>query len=181
MQHVSNSLPAKSASTQPATQPLQKSLPTSKLATEKEKAALLKDLIKQSFNVFHVFGVQPEAITDKVRAFLAVLDTATSQEISNAFQLWMRERSMMPTPADILALVREEQAYKREMIAARASKPSQEEYRPNGYGRVSWAGKMWGEFTDTDKIGLQNHLEEMEPVKRAEYVKFLKSSAGYPG
>lgn len=180
MQQIADNLPSTSGSKQLATQLSTKSLPTSTAGMAKQKAALLNDLIKQSFEVFHVYGRPPEAIPNMVKAFLMVLDTATIQDVEKSFQTWMRTRSVLPTPADILALVQEEQRHRRELLEARHQQPAKTLYRVNGMERVSWAGKLWGEYTDADRIGLQNHLEEMDPVKRQGYIQYLRASCGYP-
>lgn len=177
MKPLAECLPAKSASTQPGTQPLTKSTATSTRDMAREKAKLLNDLIKQSFNVFNVFGVQPEAITDKVKAFMLVLDTATLTEISNAFEIWMRTRSLMPTPADISELVQEEKAHKRETLAKDSAKPRARTDMPG----MPWQGKEWLELTARDKAELEHHLKNvLEPKQSAEYRKFLKAHCAYP-
>lgn len=110
MEHVSKNLPTTNGSRPQGTQPLSKSTPTSTPNSEREKADLLKALIEQSFDVFHVYSRPPEAIPNMVRAFRLVTDGVTTAEISQAFQRWMRERSILPTPADIRQLIDEARA-----------------------------------------------------------------------
>lgn len=45
---------------------------------------------------------------------------------------------------------------------------------------VPWAYKIWANFTDSDKRGLQEHLARMEADKRETYEKYLHSWCGSP-
>lgn len=107
-----------------------------------------------------------------------VLEDCDIQEINKAFKFWMRENSAMPTPAEILSVIKSERAHKRDI----ASHPTSERstYRVNSSSTVSWVCKSWGDFTDADKIGLQNHLEGMDAKKRAGYLQYLRMTVGYP-
>ena len=110
MEHVSKNLPTTNGSRPQGTQPLSKSSQTSTPNLKREKAQLLKELIEQSFDVFHVYSRPPEAIPNMVKAFLLVTEDTTAGEISQAFQRWMRERSILPTPADIRTNIEEARA-----------------------------------------------------------------------
>ena len=110
MDHVSKNLPTTNGSRPQGTLPLSKSSPTSTPNLKREKAVLLKELLEQSFDVFHVYSRPPEAIPNMVKAMLMVTEDATPEEISQAFRRWMRERSILPTPSDIRTNIEEDRA-----------------------------------------------------------------------
>ena len=65
----------------------------------------LRSLVQQSFEVFNVYGKEPEAAKAILHGFSQTLDGHSIEAITQAFQRWMRESSAMPTPADIRKIV----------------------------------------------------------------------------
>ncbi len=85
----------------------------------------------QSFEIFNVYGKPPEAAGSIVQGFDMILEQYAIEEITLAFKDWMRTSSTMPTPADILRIVKENLEHRRAMQGERA-RPAREyqEIRP---------------------------------------------------
>lgn len=80
----------------------------------------LKALIEQSFDIFNVYGKEPEAVKNIIQGFALVLAGHDLRDIQSAFKHWMENQSAMPTPADILYLTKD--AAKRRADRANPSK-----------------------------------------------------------
>lgn len=106
-----------------------------------------------------------------------ILKDETEGDITTAFLQWMREKSVMPTPAEIYALCRGYVAARADaakyQVRAQMVAPVQKE-------RVSWFGLQWDEFTEQHKRDLNLHLAGMSPQEARNYKKFLHYSYGYP-
>lgn len=46
--------------------------------------------------------------------------------------------------------------------------------------RVSWALKLWKDYTAVDKKALAEHLLKMDKYKRHDYIRYLGSHCGAP-
>jgi hypothetical protein len=73
----------------------------------------MKALISQSFDIFQTYGKQPEAIANMVQGFSMILHDHTDAEITEAFTLWMKTQSVLPTPANIFDLCEQARANSR--------------------------------------------------------------------
>lgn len=129
-------------------------------------------------------------------------------QVKKAFTVWRQENSSIPTPADILKIIRQ-------------SKPA-EKYNPPESGKnkkynqlteegkalfdramvqakiniqsgivlekptnaVPWYGKRWARFTADDKKSLKNHILELHTKQGKEravgYLKYLEEGFGVP-
>ena len=79
---------------------------------------------------------------------------------------WRREATDIPTPADILKIIRENIRWE--------SKPDYKAAKEQKAPPVTWCFKTWGEYTQADKTGLRKHLDAMDAVKRKTYLGYLK-------
>lgn len=95
-------VPEKSLQKQPVkSQPLKPPLTQSSDSIDQ-----LKHLVGQSFNIFNTHGRPPEAVADIFFGFVSVLGDRDIGEVTDAFVLWMKSSSVMPTPYDILRMMR---------------------------------------------------------------------------
>lgn len=72
-----------------------------------ETAKTLSVLVMLSYNIFNVFGKSGNAIGDVFNSFKNVLASYPEKKIIYGFEQWMQEKSVMPTPADIIKIIRE--------------------------------------------------------------------------
>lgn len=66
-----------------------------------ERVNQLQELLKQSYDIFEVYGKEPEALGNMLRAFVDALSDIELKYIMDAFKVWLREQRKMPVPADI--------------------------------------------------------------------------------
>lgn len=139
----------------------------------------MRSLIRQSFDIFNVYGKDPEAAKNILHGFSMVLEDHTDNDISFAFKEWLKEKSTMPTPSDICSICnarakerKEEENHKKYYSALMIG--ASEYTIPKKEGKapaVSWAGKMWESFTNADKENLMKHMGELMNLKGAEVAK----------
>lgn len=83
----------------------QNALSTKQCAGLPDKAGLVRDLVAQSFAIFNTYGREPETLVHLLPAFWEVLQDRSAEDIQTAFKAWLRQKSSMPTPADILQMM----------------------------------------------------------------------------
>jgi hypothetical protein len=168
MQKLADSLPKPNVPTAQPMRPSQKSSP--------QRLAQLKALLVQSYDVFQIYGKEPEAIKNQLLAFSTVLESHAIEDITAAFTEWLRISAVFPTPADILKLT----------VAAANERTGRRNYRPRPPPRkpaenaVSWCGLMWNQFTDRHKADLVEHLKTMTLEKAKAYLWYLHEFCGAP-
>lgn len=176
MEHISQNLANQTVSPPPSTPPRNKSSPPSK-EEQHRKTLQLRHLLNQSFQIFNLYGKEPEQLTAIFQGFSMILKDETEGDITTAFLQWMREKSVMPTPAEIYALCRGYVAARADaakyQVRAQMAAPVQKE-------RVSWFGLQWDEFTEQHKRDLAEHLKTLSPIQSHRYQKFLRNHFGYP-
>lgn len=136
----------------------------------------MRYLIQQSFEIFNVYGKQPEAAKSIFQGFHSILENHEMADITRAFQHWMQEKSTMPTPSDILSRADEI----RKDRTAQKNYPAAQPVPKEPVKMVPWAYKRWENFTESDRIGLDEHLASMDSDKRATYVNYLVNWCGSP-
>jgi hypothetical protein len=146
-------------------------------ASARDKISQLRLLIEQSFDVFNQYGRSPEAVANQLQAFSLVLERYDAGEIQTAFRKWMGASAIMPTPSDIRQSIDEARRHKREML----KEPPKFAPRVDRAPEVSWAFKVWTEYTEEDRRGLERHLVSLTKEEREEYTKYLRNYCGYPG
>src|SRR3954470_18040265 len=92
MQHISKNLPSMNGSSEQPTRQPQKYSQNSSERIEKQRQ--LQALITQSFDIFQVYGKEPEAVKNILHGFSLVLDHYNGQDITAAFHSWMRTASV---------------------------------------------------------------------------------------
>lgn len=135
-------------------------------------------LIQQSLDIFHIYGKQPEQAKNILLGFEMVLEGRDIGDITKAFEKWMREEPNFPAPANILGKVQEIEKVRRE--SAQDRQRARMAPRVSKVSRVPWYGKMWDDYTASDKAALAAHLAGMDPLKRANYRKYLKQFCNVP-
>lgn len=137
----------------------------------------LRHLLNQSFQVFDLYGREPEYLTAIFQAFATALKDETEANITAAFLTWLRDKTEMPKPAEIRALCAGYVAarHKSSGFQGRAQMDPAPERE-----KVSWAYLQWQEFTDQHKRDLADHLKTLSPIEAHRYQKFLRSHFGYP-
>ena len=73
--------------------------------TEKVQIA---DLITQCFDVLKVYGKEPEQIKNTIKVFILALAGFSMEQINAAFISHLSRSSEMPTPADIVQIIKRE-------------------------------------------------------------------------
>jgi hypothetical protein len=136
----------------------------------------LRYLIQQSFEIFNVYGKEPEQAKSIFQGFVMTLEGVDMADIRSAFKDWMKQSSAMPTPSDIRKLALENardrtHAQTAKVLALPAKQPAAR--------RAPWAYKMWADFTDEDKRLLAIHLDELGP-KAPTYLNYLHHHCGMP-
>lgn len=91
----------------------------------------MQGLLAQSYDIFNIYGKQPEAMKNILSGFALALQDYTEAEITAAFQKWLKTSAVFPTPADIIGL-----------MAPRARKFRWEEATYNSASNVMMDGKM---------------------------------------
>jgi len=174
------SLPSTNAHSEQQHKPLQNST-----SSGRNRNAQLAALITQSFDIFNVYGKEPEALKNIIQGFSVALQNHDMQDIQAAFGQWLREKPNMPQPCDIGALAADWKRFRlsrrRSMSVPTTNAPSTSgDYRVNGYTPVSWAFKHFAEFTLADFDDLRQHLAGMTEPKKTNYENYLIKTCGFP-
>lgn len=151
------------------------------------------ELTRQLFDIQNTFGKTPEQLKTLMMAMVQDLNGYSPQDVQNAFLRWRRMCSTIPTPADILNLLRPVEneftpSIPRENPEERRSdykdltpqekenlkkllKRAQEAIK-NGYvlersakAAGSWVGKHWNDYTQEDHNALDNHFFALAKLK----------------
>lgn len=104
----------------------------------RQKVELLRNLVKQSYNSFNIYGVTPDQLTDKIQAFALVLEDQDSVDIQSAFKEWLKEKPAMPAPSDIRGLSMAHARHRREMANATRARPA----NPHQPERPTWIAEF---------------------------------------
>lgn len=108
MKSLSDNLPSTNALSALAKKPLTNSVAT---PMDGRKTSQLLALLTQSFEIFNVYGKEPEAVKSILGGFSVILAPYEIGHITAAFTRWMQISSTMPTPSDILKLTIESKSY----------------------------------------------------------------------
>lgn len=152
------------------------SKPSSPSKRTKQDVIQLRSLITQSFEVFNVYGKEPESVESIIRAFNFALEGYSLAEITKAFKSWMHGKTVMPTPADILGIAKENRKHAREVAAQKAAPAQREERAPE----VAWYGLSWVEIERRGMVhAVEDHIEMLFHTKGKEYAadyrRYLKN------
>lgn len=82
----------RSVQTMPSTRPLPN-------LTDRNRQ--IRNLISDSYKTFDIFGKPPEDLGTVLKSFVIALDGIRTEDITTAFQRWLKDSSKMPVPADI--------------------------------------------------------------------------------
>ena len=146
-----------------------------------KKADQIYYLIRQSFDTFQIYGKEPEALENIFSSFYYSLKSYDTNQITNAFQEWMRSSRVMPTPADIIDICE----YNKKINTGRSEYsdigPYQEGAPFKVKNRIAWAYMQFGEVQAKDMLQLvKKHMSDMTPDKAEDYIKYLVRMCGYP-
>lgn len=84
--------------------------------------AQLSTLIRQSFDVFNVYGKSEEAIENITIGFKIALDGMDMVDISIGFKEWLKTQSSFPTPADIKKLAEHSRTIRAQAVGRRVQR-----------------------------------------------------------
>lgn len=139
MQQVAATLPSPNDWKSQGTKQSSKTWQTSEQERSK-RLQQLKALITQSFQIFNVYGRQAEAVNAIISAFSYALEEYHIDHITAAFQEWMLEQSVMPTPADILKITKILDADEKARLAGfQRAKPAYEHI----FERPPWIAELY--------------------------------------
>ena len=163
-------------------------------ATDKRSRRLqLAALIRQSFDIFNIYGKQAESIENVIAAFELVMEPFDESHIRAAFREWMASSANMPTPSDIGKIAERIQTEEKERRAYAEKPPviAKANERANNYRTVPWAGKDYQTCKKENLIHLIiDHIMTFSPVptgqraefmsKRDSYIHYLHHHFGFP-
>lgn len=136
----------------------------------------LSSLVRQSFDIFNVYGKDPSSVENIILGFSIALEEYDIQDISKSFKQWMKSSSAMPAPADIVKLCEESKSYRATM-----SKTPVSAIRalPSPKSEVPWNGKRW---YDAEPMSgeISKHFASMEKPKREGYAAYLVYHMKWP-
>lgn len=64
----------------------------------------MQALLKQSFDIFNIYGKEPESLQNILEGFNLCLEDMEIKYITSAFKEWMASSKNFPTPSDIRSL-----------------------------------------------------------------------------
>jgi len=107
-----------------------------------------------------------------------VTQEALSQVCTNIRREATTDNPFLPPTGEILRRVKDFMKYvNAPKVISRETLPKPKAEKADV---VPWAYKTWGEFTPSDKAGLQKHLSEMDQEKALDCRKYLHTFAGAP-
>lgn len=88
--------------------PSKNSLPSRELkpAMSPQETEQIAHIVRQNYDILQTYGKDPEALKNMMRAFNDDLTGHKIESIREAFIKWRRKKNTMPTPADILTILR---------------------------------------------------------------------------
>lgn len=130
-----------------------------------ETTETLKELLRQSFDIFNVYGKKPAQMRNILLGFQEALKEFSEDVIEYAFREWLKESSAFPTPSDIVKICNEKVArtyVTPDVPKISAPKPSRD--------KESWHNKNWADFTEEEKAHFIKKWEESpKAMKEAVY------------
>lgn len=134
----------------------------------------LADLIQQSFDVFNVYGKEPEAATNIIMGFKIVLEPYRIDDITAAFVQYMGTAKVMPVPAQIKEIVIEIQAerarksnHQGKVVNLPRNPKLMIEHAPNpwhGTKRADWGDETLKQFIEAHKHYQPFVLKSLLPI-----------------
>lgn len=153
---------------------------------DRETAKTLADLVTQSYDIFNTYGKDPEALRSIYKAFETELAGINSESLQRVFKEWLRTKSRMPTPADILGLLGFEtnQPKGPEHHVFESTPEQRQAYQKQMGKRVAWAKKNWNEMDEKMHAEIVLHIGRLALNKgndRAlDYIRYLQNFCGAP-
>lgn len=146
------------------------------------KSSLLRDLVRQSFDVFNLYGKQPEALANIVQGFSLALEDQSVEDIRRAFMEWLNTNSTMPTPADIRN-ISAEFAKNRSFMSSR-SEPARPAHIARSGNLDPWCGKQYADASKDGTVGAYFARYKDKPESFQEYgyewLRYACDFLGYP-
>ncbi len=146
----------------------------------------MRALVYQSFNVFNIYGREPESLESILLGFTIALEDIPLDYITRAFKDWLKTNTDMPLPANIRKDAMEWIEIDRKK-QERDSLPKLENHHkmaePRVINAVPWA------FMSYEQICRENMLnqvkdwitDELKPLnKHEDYIKYLKDFCNFP-
>ena len=143
-------------------------------------------MVYQSFNIFNIFGREPESLESILFGFTVGLEDIKIEYITRAFKDWLKTSPNMPTPADIRKSAQEYQRYDEERKRF-ASLPKIEKINrpaePRKTEAVPWAFMSYKQICQANMLNQVKDwiTDELKPLnKHEDYIKYLKDFCGFP-
>lgn len=94
----------------------------------------LRELILQCFDTMKVYGKEPEQLKSAAHLFELVLAQYPMEKIQSAFVAYLSANSEMPTPADIVKLIKRngKPPLEKSVYVALAQKRERTQFKENG-------------------------------------------------
>ena len=141
----------------------------------------MRHLIQQSYDIFNIYGRDPENLSNVLKAFDMVLKDIPMRYVAEGFEIWLRVSSKFPTPADIHAHAKER--YDLARAKAENNIPTKNRPRPKEphQNAVPWAFLPYHEIVDRGLLqSVRDHIRALKPENAKDYIVFLKSFCNFP-
>lgn len=125
----------------------------------------LRYLLQQSIDIFNVYGKEPEQLKNILQGFVMILDPYSSEDISAAFKEWMAESANMPTPADILKIVKRINEGRRDIYS--------KYLKPTPKADKTPPAKDWDKLSPEGKIEFIHNIKYMPESTHRTYAKVM--------
>lgn len=136
----------------------------------------LSSLVRQSFDIFNVYGKDPSSVENIILGFSIALEEYDIQDISKSFKQWMKSSSAMPAPADIAKLCEESKSYR--VSVSKTPAPAMRAL-PKPCGMVPWYNLPWREAEQFSQE-ICKHFSELDKPKREGYASYLVYHMKWP-
>lgn len=80
----------------------------------------LQALLKQSFDIFNIYGKEPESLENILLGFNLSLEDMEIKYITSAFKEWMASSRNFPTPADIRKIAIQHKDFEKSRVNSSA-------------------------------------------------------------
>lgn len=111
-------------------------LPSPKLSESLDGKVQIAEMVTQCFNGLNTYGKDAGQVGDAVKLFLFVLADYQPDEIFRAFRIFLEKNSRMPTPADIVSIIKrggKQPLCKEVYIALSRKKPEARTFSEDDY------------------------------------------------
>lgn len=129
-------------------------------------------MVRQSFDIFNIYGKDPASIENIILGFSIALEDVQTEDFVLAFKEWMKKSATMPTPADINTLAMENKVIRQRKESPK--RPAGNAYQlrePEVEQKFPWAMKYYSEAIEDGSVQafFDHWLPQDEDKKKMAY------------